>query len=601
MARLKFITACIVLLSICSLVEKSSAHSPGGIFISEVMWNGSSASASDEWLELYNYGDKVVNLDGYSLFDDHNKEIILQIQSGQIASKGNFLISNNDKGHSFSAGESVLDVAPDLVNSSLSISNSNLKILLLDPGGNIVDQVGDGGRPFFYDYKKSSLYRSNYELSGDQEMAWSVYQADPASPCLARANLDANSQECATPTPSGKPIINLLQQSREKFVFDQEMTFELKYEVEDYGSDLLELVLSEENAQNSWRFPINSVGLQEIKMPASNSCPKLEVSFFDSLGLYDSQKLVTDCYDVFDKVWISEVMPHPISDFNKDGRAEAADEYIEIVNDGAQRVNLRGWRLIDASGQSYEIGDLSLEPYGYVAFFQVQTGIKLNDTGEVLKLLTPFGDLASEVSIPNSSSRKDQSYSRWADRWYFSSSPTPGSENIITELGSVESPSKEEMRGLINKKSSIEAEVVEVERSNFTVSYLGHSVAVYPANDEMPKNGQLVKVEGRLHGGLHPTISSGQVAIITKRSVPTNAENSIPESISSAVGNLMLVTRTTHKTVKTIRKSKSLISAWGKNNDRVSESSKITQSMIYLSGLFSLLLIILLYDFFCRE
>lgn len=59
----------------------------GAVLINEVAWMGTSASANDEWIELYNNGGSSASLDGWSLKDGMNLNIPLSgtISAGQYA------------------------------------------------------------------------------------------------------------------------------------------------------------------------------------------------------------------------------------------------------------------------------------------------------------------------------------------------------------------------------------------------------------------------------------------------------------------------------------------------------------------------------------
>ena len=91
-----------LILTILLFAYRAKAHdSPGPIFFNELMWRGSSASTADEWIELYNNSDEVVDVGGWEIFDLSKNKTMVTIERGQIAPKGYFLISNNDKGHLF--------------------------------------------------------------------------------------------------------------------------------------------------------------------------------------------------------------------------------------------------------------------------------------------------------------------------------------------------------------------------------------------------------------------------------------------------------------------------------------------------------------------
>ena len=66
-----------------------SAANPGNVIISEVAWGGTTANASDEWIELFNNTTSPIDLTNWTL-NDANAGINI-ILNGIIPSQGFFL------------------------------------------------------------------------------------------------------------------------------------------------------------------------------------------------------------------------------------------------------------------------------------------------------------------------------------------------------------------------------------------------------------------------------------------------------------------------------------------------------------------------------
>jgi hypothetical protein len=86
-----------------ALAEDSSSNQ---ILFSEILWSGSSLSTADEFIELINNTDSVVDLGGYSIFDLVADKHMIEISDGQIAPHGRYLIAN----YSCSAANSILNI-----------------------------------------------------------------------------------------------------------------------------------------------------------------------------------------------------------------------------------------------------------------------------------------------------------------------------------------------------------------------------------------------------------------------------------------------------------------------------------------------------------
>ena len=80
-----------------------SAHAapPGPIIISELMWMGSTRSSADEWIDLYNRGDAIVDLSGWTLtrLSGDEDQIMLTFAGGTVAPGQTFLIANYTAKH----------------------------------------------------------------------------------------------------------------------------------------------------------------------------------------------------------------------------------------------------------------------------------------------------------------------------------------------------------------------------------------------------------------------------------------------------------------------------------------------------------------------
>ncbi|HDP97788.1 MAG TPA: T9SS type A sorting domain-containing protein [bacterium] len=138
--------------------------STGDVVINELMWMGSTSSSVDEWIELRNMTGFNIDLSGWQLTrkSSGNEVFMLEITSGSIPANGFFLISNYDEANSQIA------VIPDLVDASVSLSNTQLQIKLYDGqwdgGGLLIDTADDGvGAP----------------AAGDNTNKYSMMRTDP--------------------------------------------------------------------------------------------------------------------------------------------------------------------------------------------------------------------------------------------------------------------------------------------------------------------------------------------------------------------------------------------------------------------------------------
>ncbi len=122
-------------------------------------------------------------------------------------------------------------------------------------------------------------------------------------------------------------------------------------------------------------------------------------------------------------VLMSEIQPRSF---------EGAPEWIELLNPGADPVDLAGWMLddIDAGGSRPWVVPMGtvLKPYERLLFTKDQTHVTLNDNGDDVRLLRPDGSIADAVTLP--AMKKLETWARFGLRWCATTLPTPGQENV---------------------------------------------------------------------------------------------------------------------------------------------------------------------------
>jgi hypothetical protein len=119
-------------------------------------------------------------------------------------------------------------------------------------------------------------------------------------------------------------------------------------------------------------------------------------------------------------------------DWDGNGTADNRDEWIELYNAGSTVVDLSGWFLDDAEGDStsYRIpAGTVLQPGAFAVFYRQETGLTLNDDGDEGRLLKPNGDVMDAVVFGELAT--GASYSRGRQgTWHANWPPSPGAPNI---------------------------------------------------------------------------------------------------------------------------------------------------------------------------
>ena len=135
------------------------------------------------------------------------------------------------------------------------------------------------------------------------------------------------------------------------------------------------------------------------------------------------------------RVRLNEILPRPDAiDWDGSGAVDAYDEWIEIVNLGAEAIDLGGWALDDIPGGSapyvFPPGTL-LESGGTLVRYRSSTGVALNQDADTARLVASDGREVDAFAYRNPG--RDASYSRMVDGtgdWTETYPPSPGSPNL---------------------------------------------------------------------------------------------------------------------------------------------------------------------------
>lgn len=133
------------------------------VVINEVAWAGSSASAYDEWIELYNTTASAISLTGWKIVDDSGAQTY--ILSGTIPAGGYYLIERS---------ANVTSVAGDIQIAGISLANTGDTLELQNAAGTRVDIVNASGAVWFAGTTSGyyAMERINPGGSGDLASNW---------------------------------------------------------------------------------------------------------------------------------------------------------------------------------------------------------------------------------------------------------------------------------------------------------------------------------------------------------------------------------------------------------------------------------------------
>lgn len=126
-------------------------------------------------------------------------------------------------------------------------------------------------------------------------------------------------------------------------------------------------------------------------------------------------------------VFITELMPNPTG--------SDSGEWIELYNGGPE-VDLGRYTLSDKIGSPHKYTFPSgtiMASGGYKVFMAGDTKIALNNDGDVVELLAPSGEFADDSGADYGKAKEGLAYAFDGDKWVWTTTPTPGAQNLITE------------------------------------------------------------------------------------------------------------------------------------------------------------------------
>lgn len=364
------------------------------IFLSEINWGGSNLSTADEWLELVNTGMEAVDLSGWLIVGAASGGGSIAIGQGTVIGPGaTLLVSNYDAGNA----KSTLTTQAQLVTTSVSLSNSDLNILLARPDGMVVDSVVDEGA---LEYGNSNPH---FSMERDLEkMTWKTAEQS--------INLTDNGQ-FGTPGVVIIPDMSQIEANATESEPEQ-MIVESDKPVED---------TTEQESDQSTLANVNTdtqtiiVDGSETVIDSGESSPLTEdlittieddggaivIDGSDTVSESTSGDLVSDLEDL-EKVADENSLEAAKSFLENDltineivSDPNDGIEWVEIKNNLNETVDLADWTLVDASGRTTHL-DGKIEPNSY-SVIDNPSG-NLNNSGDTISLYDPSGKQISVLT-----------------------------------------------------------------------------------------------------------------------------------------------------------------------------------------------------------
>lgn len=389
------------------------ASTSSTIVIGEVAWAGSMLSTADEWLELWNTGTTTVSLAGWSIRTVGDSNTLIPFPADAVVTPlSTYIISN----YSAMDSKSVLAVDPQVVTTTMSLSNSALKVELLDANGLVVDSAGTGGAPPAGASlpTKLSMIRSGESWTN----AATSTNLKPGASDLATPGMCDGC--AAVPSPAPEPLPTPATTS----------TIELSSIVATSTdpsiiiTDIIETPSTANTTTSSTQTALTSDAppTEQLLTESATATP----STF--LATTASSNQITTTIEpppkpAYGMLRLSEVVPAPTS----------GKEWIEITSlDAGNAIKLDGCTVHDAQGRILTISKATFDPLKSRVLVIQLSSARLNNDGDTVSLYDPDGRLLDTMSYGKTT--KGNSWIRFPDMtgaWQQTAQPTPGANNVF--------------------------------------------------------------------------------------------------------------------------------------------------------------------------
>lgn len=171
----------------------------------------------------------------------------------------------------------------------------------------------------------------------------------------------------------------------------------------------------------------NSWGWTEILTKGSQN--QFSTIFINQLPGNDNEATSTVAINSNEQPIITEALI--ISEFLPNPAGNDIGEFIEIYNQSTTTINLLNWQLDDSQGGSlpYKINEEKIILADqYLVFYKSETGISLNNTTDIVRLIDPNGTIIEIVDYSNPEEGLSYNYDLDGDDWYWAP-PSPGETN----------------------------------------------------------------------------------------------------------------------------------------------------------------------------
>jgi cysteine-rich repeat protein len=355
------------------------------IIITEFLPNPAGEDAKGEFIEIQNKDNRQVNLLGWQLSNGNKKKF--EFKKDRIIQPGEYLAIERSE-------------------SKIALNNSSGQVMLLAPLKEIPQVTVN------YAHVEEGQSYNYFCTSQNFECYWTYSEKiTPGKPNVVSAINHAPIADFSFPEVLiiGQPIV--FDSSDAIDEDDDKLTYQWKF-----GDGATSTLSNPEHTYFKAGSYKISLTVKDQKEESKKEKTILVKDQFSIKALDEESKTPN--------LLINEFLPDP------EGTDD--EEWIELYNAGETTVNVLNWRIDDQEGGSkpYNFSsNILINSKGYYVLERSESGLALNNNGDSVRLFNDSNDLIDNVIY--SKAITGEAYARENNKWQWTTTPTPGEENII--------------------------------------------------------------------------------------------------------------------------------------------------------------------------
>ncbi len=360
------------------------------LFLNEVFPNPDGPDTEKEFVEIINKGTVAVDLTGWKL-EDATSSVFLD---GEKIAGGALLALDRSKTH-------------------IALNNSGGEtVTLRGPAGDVKETVN---------YDRAPEAQSYHKIGDVWSWTEDVSQGLPNVP-FVNTPPEAVMIVSQTVVRVGETLEADASDSSD--ADDDALTYEWQMGGETFDGVVAEIFLDE-------------AGMIDITLTVSDP-------FGDSDTAQETVEVIG--YDLSRDILLSEILPDP--------EESDAVEWVEIYNGGKDDVDLYGWSVTDKTTTYRFESEQILKSRSYLLIEREESGIALNNTGEEIFVVDPEETIVNGVKVPKAIEGQSFARKMGTQNWSWTTTLTPGKENIITLEQEEEEETKEQEKATQKKTAT---------------------------------------------------------------------------------------------------------------------------------------------------